>query len=700
MNPRTCSPPPPGERSRSPEMVIHVEQTVTVESVYEEPLNNDSTERPFGDNSNFYQATVSAASQLARAIFSAPIVEHEHDDDINLPLTRPQTRKWIWTAVLLALANLITHVVDSMMSVMAPTIAYDLDVQGFQWLLAGPAIGAAATVLTAGQLYAVLPFKAVYTFFALLLLLGIMSPGFASYMIFLFYTRILVGAGIAGQQLGALIFLGHNGQFIDKVRRDFYISISTALGFIIGPIFGALFAHRGKIWGWGFYTASMLLAIVHIALIYLLPNKFDMGQNLPWTLADTVAFGGLSMILRIDILGCLLSFFGILTLLISFNLAGTWIPWSAGYMYVPIGIAAFFVSFLFVQQYFQICASSSTLLFSTRYLRSFKTVALFVLTFLTSGIFQTVFAYSALYQLITRPNPSPIATAFYLFFTLTGPYLIPLLVVPLYFGGGLIKVYPGAASYGMWSVLVSLFLVLGTTLLFISTPSILPAHGLPTIAKQFALACIGFWSAVTLPLAHQILDVFQPVNVPNPRQKHPHHNRSFILFATYLGAAVALTAAGSVFMHLGPRAILPLLNEYQSQREPHDVAATPEDARTLLLGYTFVTKGITPTLFAESIKVIENTFGWSFLVPQGFAILMFLLSVSYMIRKLFLDGWNFKTLNEKGVPADWRKGSGQAGRRTHIEAGGRVVELEETGESATHGTCTTVIQGPCTPVVS
>ncbi|EXJ78987.1 hypothetical protein A1O3_08487 [Capronia epimyces CBS 606.96] len=708
MNPRTQTPPAPGERSRSPSMVIHVEQTVTVETVYEEPLAADSTARPFGDNSNFYQATVSAASQLARALFSAPTPQshhiHEHDDDSNLPLTRPQTRKWICTAVLLAMANLITYAVDSMMSVLAPTIAYDIDVQGFQWLLAGPAIGAAATVLAAGQLYAVLPFKAVYTLFVVLLLLGIMSPGFASYMTFLFYTRVLVGVGLAGQQLGALIFLGHNGQFVDKVRRDFYISISTALGFIIGPILGALFSHRHKLWGWGFYAAAMLLALVQIVLIYLLPNKFDMDQNALWNVGDILAWGSWRVVVRIDFLGCVLSFFGILTLLISFNLAGSWIAWSDAYLYVPFGMGGILMLLLCIQQYFQVCASRLTLLFPTRYLRCFKTTALFILTFLTSGIFQAVFAYSALYQLLTRPGPSPISTAFYLLFSFTGPYLIPLIIVPLYFGGGLIKKYPRAASLSLWSVVISVFLVTGTLLLFLNTPARLPPQGLPTIAKQFALACIGFWSAVSLPLAHQILDVFQPIDPPNPRQKHPYHNRSFVLFATYLGAAVALTVTGSMFMHIGPRATLSLLHEYQGQHQPHGIAATPEDARILMLGYTFILQGETPALFAASIRAIENTFGSIFAVPLGFAILMLLLSLGYLIGKLYLDGWKLKTLTESGVPDDWRKAVEHRGRsRTRVEAGGRVTELEERGtsSSANFGTATrtTHVRGPCTPTL-
>lgn len=699
MNLRLETPPPTGERPRSPGMVIYVEQTVTVESVYEEPLPSDSRARPFGDNSGFYQATVTAASHLAQAIFAAPTFESGTEDDANLPLTRPRSRKWIWTAVLLAIVNLIASAADSMMSAMAPTIAYDLDVQGFQWLLAGPAIGAAATVLTAGQLYAVLPFKAVYTFFALLLLLGIMSAGFASDMTFLFYTRILVGIGLAGQQLGALIFLGHNGQVIDKVRRDVYVSISTALGFIIGPIFGAIYAHRDKLWAWAFYTAALILGGVQIGLLYMVPNKFDLEETVPWTLGETLVFGRWSRIIRIDLLGCMLSFFGILTIFISLNLAGTWIDWSQGYLYAPIGLGAVLVVLLCCQQIFRIWASRSTLLFPTQYLRSFKTTALFMLTFLTSGIFQTVFAYSVLYQLLTRPSPSPIATAFYLFFTFTGPYLIPLLVVPIYVGGGLIKMYPRGASYSMWSVIVSVFLVTGTVLLFINTPAFLPSHGLPTIARQFALACVGFWCAVSLPLAHQILDVFQPVNHPNPRQRQPHHNRSFVLFATYLGAAVALTAAGSIFMHLGPRATLPLLNEYQSQAQGHGIPATSENARTLLLGYAFVIDGVTPTLFDDTITAIENTFGWSFVVPLGFAVLMLLMSLCYLFGKLYKDDWTFRTLNESGVPDEWRKPCDQGGRRTRIEAGGRVVELEDRSGSANGGICTTVIAGPCSPTM-
>lgn len=659
-----------------PPCVIQVEQTVTVEEFFVDPppvtpgennhhrvrANSNTNDGVFGDSSPFYQATVSAASQFARNLFDSSTLFNSNDGlDVHANAnTRRGNRKWIITALLLAMVNLCTTLIESMMPVMVPTIIYDsrFDVQGFQWLLAGPAIGAAATALSAGQLYAVFPFKQVYMLFAVLLLLATVSPGFAPNMAFLFYTRVLVGVGLAGQQFGALVYLEHEGTFIDKVRRDFFMSVSTAVGLILGPIFGSLFTHRDKIWGWAFYAAFAILAFNLALLVYALPNKLDIVATAPWTYGETLTWS--TRLVRMDLLGCLLSFFGILTFFISVNFAGTLVPWTNGFLYIPLGIGAVLLLLVPTQQHFMIFNSPSTRLFPMTYLRSSKTMALWMLTFLASAIVSTALPYTTIYQLFTRPNPSAVSTAFYMFFTLTGPHLIPTLIISVYIGGGLITRYPFLPSFSVWSTISSLFLLTGTALLFVNTPSFFPSSGgLPIIACQFGLACIGFWTAVILPLAHQLTDLLQSstwtVHNPHPGQKHPHHNRAFVMFAIYLGAAVGLTATGSILMHIGPRLELAVL----TARADPNVPATEDNALYLLQGYSFIRDVYSDDIFTSSLAALRNAFGWSSLAMLVFATGTCVCGAGLLVGKV-LKG----EMAAMAVPREWR-----------LDAGGREVEL-------------------------
>ncbi|OQU99594.1 hypothetical protein CLAIMM_05204 [Cladophialophora immunda] len=651
-----------------PEGVIRVETSFTVEEVFIEPEPaNNSTNTIFGDSSSHYQATVwSAASRFTRNLFE-PEVNNGRGGSINIDNTT--TSKWVATALLLASVNLITMVTESMMPVMIPTIIYDLNVQGFQWLIAGPAIGAAATALIAGHLYVIVPFKQIYMVFAVIVLIATISPGFAPNMAFLFYTRILLGVGLAGQHFGTLVFLEHKSSFADKVRRDFFLTVSSTLGLIVGPIFGSIFAHRDKNWSWGFYTAFILLALVLVFLFYLLPTEVEIAANAPWACGPV--FNWSHRLNCIDTLGGLLSFFGIITLLITFNFAGTLTPWTSGYLYISLVIGIILIVLLILQQAYKILNSPSTRLFPVEYLQHFKTMALFVLVFLTAAIFQTVLSYTALYQLVTRPQPSAVTTAFYLFFTTTGPHLISVLVIPVYLGGGLMMRYPMVPSYSFWSAVSSVLLLAGTALLFINTPSVLPgSDGLPTIAKEFALACIGFWSAITLSMAHQLMDLLQPLFArgnQDARQKHPLHNRAFVLFAVYLGAAVSLTAAGSIFMHVGPRAQFALLEQANDVAYP----ASVDNALFLLLGYTFVDGKVTPALFGASIAALENAFGWSLVGVVGCAVAACLVSACLLVAKAANGelAWPMRARRAQ-IPEDWRAGVG--GR-----PGQRDIELED-----------------------
>lgn len=642
-----------------PEGVIQVETTVTVEEYFvdppaaSEPLNPRPTVVPnavFGDSSNFYQATITAASHFARNLFDTTTPQIA-DDGFNTIQNRPRARGWLVTALLLAAVNLSTAVIESMIGVMAPTIIYDLDVQGFQWLFAGPAIGAAATVLTAAQLYAVCPFKHVYIFFAALLLLGTISPGFTPNMEFLFFARVLLGIGMAGQHFGALIYLEHEGAFVDKVRRDFFLTVSSTLGFVLGPIFACLFTHRDKKWGWAFYTSFIVLALLLCVVVYMLPKHLNVVAPAPWTYTESLPWN--IRFSYIDYVGSFLSFFGIIVFFITFNLAGTSVPWTSGYLYIFLGLGAILLILFVIQQSAMIITSPSTRLFPKNYLRQFKLTMLFLLTSLTSGIYFTIIPWTAFRQLVAQPSPSAVGTAFYLFFTTTGPHLIPTIFVAAYIGSGLIARYPLIPSYSIWSVVTAIFLLTGSILLFVNAPAFMAGGGgLPSIARRVALACIGFWSAVTLPLGHQMMDLARLTD----RQRHPHHNRGFVLFATYLGPAIALTAAGSIFMQVGARLELSVLAA--AAADPA-VPATKENALVLLLGYTFTRGGYSESVFAASLVALETTFGWSSIVLVLLAAGVGVVSGGLLVAKLLQGGLDATNVR---VPREWFGGAAAGGR--------------------------------------
>ncbi|KAK5057647.1 hypothetical protein LTR84_011648 [Exophiala bonariae] len=465
--------------------IIRVDNSVTVEVVPRQ--GTSSTSSPvFGDASQFYQATVSATSQFARNLFSTTTL---HDSNPDVSATPPRNKRWIVISMLLASINLVCTVADTMLAPMLPVMIVDLDVEGFQWALAGPSIGAAATVLMAGQFYALYPFASVYAVFSVLTLIGMISSGFAPNMIFVFYARILLGAGTAGQQLGAMIFLDHDGTFTDKARRDFFISVSTGLGLVLGPFFGAAFAHRENFWKWGFYSIFILTSILFIGLVYALPSRLRLPTaeaNRP--LQNTWR----SFAAQIDLIGAFLSVAGILALFITLNLAGTWTPWSGKHIYIPLAVSGLLIFVFTIQQSFSLGTHSSLRVFPMYYVRHFKTTILFGLIFLFSGILNTTLLWGILYQMLTRAESSAVGTALYFFLYLTGPHFVPMLLVPVYIGSGLVTSYPILPSYTIWSVVTSSFLLVGTVLLFVDGNSYFSSQtGLPLLGRQFSLACIG-----------------------------------------------------------------------------------------------------------------------------------------------------------------------------------------------------------------
>lgn len=671
------------------------ETTLTVEELPADQTPQVSDMALWGDSTPFYQVTVTAASNLARNLVrTSPVLGPTHstrsgstnnnDNNANAetndgeenPATQAaaESRRWISTGILVAMMNMIAIGIDSMIGVMMPAILYDLDVLGFEWVFSASAVGAAACVLFAGQLYTVVPFKVVYIAFTMIVLVGTISAGFTTQMGNMYWTRLALGVGIGGQQLGAVLFLERGNTFMDKIRRDFYLTLSTTFGMILGPIFGALFVHSRSLYNWAFYTAFIVGTVLFVGLTYLLPNRIAIVGSGHWTYAHRMA--GDNYYRRMDQPGCIFSFSCIFIIFMALNWAGTLLSWSDGNLHGLFGLGFGLLFLLIVQQYFKILSSSVTQLFPTHYLRSFKKTGLLMAVFLTAGIIQTVLPYTAFYQLVTQPEPSAIPTAFYLFFSMTAPFVIPTLVIHVHLGGGMVEKYSVWPSYSIWTLISSVFILVGSVILFINTPRIFPSGLPPTIARQFALACIGFWSSVILPIANQVMDIYQPL----AGQHHPFHNRVFVLFGFWLGAAIALTASGSIFMQHGTTALLDLLRSPRSEYRFH---AGYEDAQVLMLGYTFVRTG-TESIFAQSIAELENTFALAFAPVLVFAGLLFVLAVAMVIKKKCDGGlgavpkeWAVRPEENPGHELVVRHGGGGGGVGARPQQGEAAVEADD-----------------------
>lgn len=150
------------------------------------------------------------------------------------------------------------------------------------------------------------------------------------------------------------------------------------------------------------------------------------------------------------------------------------------------------------------------------------------------------------------------------------------------------------------------------------------------------------------------MDLFQPRSLQNGIVRHPFHNRCFILLASYLGSAVALTSTGSIFMHLGPRGTLRVLQDQLKDPFIQNAPTNPnkEDSLVALLGYTFVRDGTSASTFHALVLSIRNAFAWSFVVVLGFSILAFILSVTMLMFKIW-KGY-FEWHNGIGLPEEWR----------------------------------------------
>lgn len=724
-----------------PEGIIMVHTEVTVEEYFEDPpqsttnLNNtnndsDDTTAPiastasiaasaatlptavaaagpiYGDSSSHYQVSVwSAASQFARNLLQPEVHTIEGFGSLYDGFHIAGIKRKRTVMFLLAFVNLLAMTAESMVPVMIPVLAYDFDVQGLNWLIAGPAIGAAATILTAGQLYAVYPFKRIYLAFAVILMLSTLLPVFAPNMAFLFFTRVLLGIGLAGQQFGALAYLEKIDGFADNIRRDLFVTGSSTLGLMIGPILGGICAHRDKKWTTAFWMVFAFFAAAFLILLFELPGNLHTAINSEaWIFGQCT--GWRQYLNCMDELGLIFSFFGILSFLVAFNLAGTGVSWTNGYLYIPLCIGLALIILLVLQQKYQILNCDSTSLFPVPYLKYFKTNVLLIITFFIAGVFYTILPWTALYQLVTRPEPSATATGFYLFFTTTGPHLLAVLVTIIYIGSGALTQYPILPSFSIWSAVSTAFGFTGAILIAMNTPAIFPGKpGMPNMAKEFALACVGFWSAVVLSMGHHLMDQCQHptqrVRHGYPAQRHPYHNRSLILLAVYLGTACIQTLTGSIFMHVGPMDQLHLLSVAASThstsydmtttttttKAPNGSAPTWENALVLLCGYTFIDfRDVSASLFAASIASLRTTFGWALCAPLAAALAALLAALASLVYKFGVPGAWSAVVAPRGnagvanpnVPREWQLEMGGAPSSVGPE-GQRGVELVSVG---------------------
>ncbi|KAK5057646.1 hypothetical protein LTR84_011647 [Exophiala bonariae] len=150
------------------------------------------------------------------------------------------------------------------------------------------------------------------------------------------------------------------------------------------------------------------------------------------------------------------------------------------------------------------------------------------------------------------------------------------------------------------------------------------------------------------------MDLFQPRSLQNGVVRHPFHNRCFILLASSLGSAVALTSAGSIFMHLGPRWTLQILQHQLKDPFIQNAPMNPnkEDSLVALLGYTFVRDSTSASTFHALILAIRDTFAWSFVVVFLFSILALVLSATMFAFKVW-KGY-FEWYDGAGLPEEWR----------------------------------------------
>lgn len=502
---------------------------------------------------------------------------------------------WRWAVASSAmLFSIFLYALDgTIVAVIQATIASEFDALGdLAWNNVGFLMGATATVMPWGQVYAQLSAKWVYLLNVAVFEAGSALCGAAPGMPALIVGRCICGVGGAGLYVGVFNLIAATTTMAERPLYVAGTGLTWGLGTVLGPVVGGALEQSAVGWRWAFYINLFIGAACAPAWLFLLPNK-DPRPGVPF--GDRVKeldYAGIVLLL-----GCLVS------LIMAINFGGATYAWSSGQIIGLFVCAGVLFVLLAIQQSRTLFVAPPRRLIPVQFFRMRTVIILFVCTSASAaGVFVPIFFVPLFFQ-FTRGDGALDA----------GVRLLPLiiiLVVTISINGALMAKF---GYYMPWYLFGGLLCVAGGALMYTVRQDTNQAnvYGYTVLIG----VGVGMWIQASFSVAQAVVD---PGNVPAVI--------GFITLAQFLGNTTALAIANAVF-----------LNEAESrvQRVLPDLSAS--EVRAAISG---VTGGFAQSLGTDvRIRVLEAivaSIGKTYILVMTAGALVAVLSLAMKREKLFI----------------------------------------------------------------
>lgn len=355
--------------------------------------------------------------------------------------------------------------------------------------------------------------KKIYIAAVVLFEIGSAIAGAAQNMSMLIVGRVLSGLGGSGIYVGTVNIISGMTMASERAQYLNFVGMAWSLGTILGPIVGGAFADSSATWRWAFYINICVAAVTLPACVVLIPS---MKSDKPRPLWQRIS--------KIDYLGVVLFFGGVLTIIMVLSFGGSVYGWSSGQM-IGLYVAAVVAWTVFsVQQGFKLFTFDR--IFPAEFVGDWEMVNLFAWTAIAiSNLVITVYTLPLLFQ-FARGYSALRASVFML------PY-IGAGVAAAGAGGPLFAKYP---LYIVWFAGAAALMLIGNALM--TTVTINTPVGV--ICAYTVVQGLGFGPVVQLG--------FTVAQVKKPKDQQ-RKVTAFLTCAQMGGLALSLGISTCIFLN-------------------------------------------------------------------------------------------------------------------------------------------------------
>lgn len=503
---------------------------------------------------------------------------------------------WKWAVASSAmLFSIFLYALDgTIVAVIQATIVNEFDVLGdLAWNNVGFLMGATATVMFWGQVYAQFNSKTVYLFNVVLFEAGSAVCGAAPNMNALIVGRCVCGVGGAGLYVGVFTLIAAT---TTMAERPLYVSgtgLTWGLGTVLGPVVGGALEQSAVGWRWAFYINLFIGAACAPAWLFLLPSKDPRPGVAFRDRARELDYVGIILLL-----GCLVS------LIMAINFGGVTYSWSSGQIIGLFVCAGVLFILLAIQQRWTLFVASKHRLIPVQFFRMHTIIVLFVCTSASAaGGFVPIFFVPLFFQ-FTRGDGALDA----------GVRLLPLiiiLIVTISVNGALMARF---GYYMPWYLFGGLLCVAGGALMYTVNQD--TSQGRVYGYTVIIGIGVGMWIQASFSVAQAIVD---PENVPAAI--------GFITLSQFLGNTTALAIANAVFLNDAEARIRQLLPGISTSEIQAAISGVANE----------FTQSLSETMRAQVVDAIVASIGKTYLLVMTAGALVAALSLFMKREKLFIS---------------------------------------------------------------